>query len=122
MHEAICRNTAEDICVRRSKIYSFKELMQLVLQVTERNRMLIPVPTAIHTHFKHYSAITKTNVDTRSGIFDGSEYYCRMGSRGFEALSIETSEAILPMIGSQNAKNIVFRLVLGGITITQIFY
>ena len=49
MYESIGnRNTqGETYLLGGPKVYSFKELMELVLYVTERKRILIPIPTAI---------------------------------------------------------------------------
>ena len=101
MHEVICkRNTAGEIfSLGGPKIYSFKELMQLVLQVTDRNRLLIPMPTAIASFQALFLQLLPKPILTPDQVsLMEVDNIVPDGEQGFEALNIQPTpaEAILP--------------------------
>ena len=101
MYETICnRNTQGEIySLGGPKIYSFKELMELVLWVTERKRILIPIPTAIASFQALFlQMLPKPMLTPDQVALMEVDNILPDGGQGFEALDIQPTpaEAILP--------------------------
>ena len=101
MYESIGnRNTqGETYLLGGPKVYSFKELMELVLYVTERKRILIPIPTAIASFQALFlQMLPKPMLTPDQVALMEADNIVPDGGQGFEALEIRPTpvEAILP--------------------------